>query len=292
MSYTKPTKSTVLHEFTNREQDIIRQAFNSKNFTYISKLPSSISPSRVSEVYKKTSIDNSTPRFSSVPRKAYEFEWIPDEYDLARKSLLQETEKSKNKQGVISPREFKNPGNAKKLKYEDLDGKKFTYDEDFFDNPGFQATRVKWLKESKFVNKEFKSPVKNNFYVSRGKAKEILDRVKDVLEKDWPELKVRVFYAINGVIEVKFSGELNRAALHSYMNVFHSKQEFMLKKDMNQWGVEMGDSVYYFLCPPWIHTRTSDVFSTLFPHSSQISSSRTYKNVPGSEKSTLFNSIY
>ena len=142
------------------------------------------------------------------------------------------------------------------------------------------------------MNKEFKSPVKNNFYVSRGKAKEILISVNDLLEKDWPELRVAVYYALSGVIEVSFSGEANKAALHSYMNVFQSKQEFMLKKDTTQWGAQIGDSVYYTLCPPWVHTRTSDVFSSLFPHSSQISSSRTYKNVPGSEKSTLFTSIY
>lgn len=292
MSYTKPTKSTNLYEFTNREQDLIRQAFNSKNFTYISKLPASISPSRVSESYKQTSIANTSLRHNSVPRKSYEFQWMPDEYDLAKMHQRVENEKSRNKQGVISPKNFKNPGNAKKLKYQDLDGNNFSYSEDFFENVSQQATRIRWLKESRFINKEFKSPVKSDYYVSRGKAKEILNCVKSIIEKDWPEIKVSVVYGVSGLVEVKFSGEVNKAALHSYMNVFHIKQEFMLKKDMSQWGAEMGDSIYYTLCPPWIHTRTSDVYSSLFPHSSSISTSRTGKNMPGSEKSTLFNSIY
>jgi hypothetical protein len=292
MSYAKPTTSTQLYEFTNREQDLIRQAFNSKNFTFISKLPTSISPTRVSENYKLASIDNVSRRFSSVPKKTSDFQWIPDAYDLSKKKRNQDVSVAKEKQQRISPSNFKNPGNGKRLKYEDLDGKFFTYHEDGFTNAEQQSNRIKWLKQLKFVNKEFKSPVKNDYYISRIKSKEILSSLIATISADWPECKFSANFSDFGLIEVKFQADdnLNKKSLHSYMNMLHNRQEFLLRKDLSQWGVEYFSVICYSFLPPWVHVR-SEVYSSLFPHTSSVSSSRTGKNVPGSQRSTLFNPL-
>lgn len=293
MSYAKPTTSTQLHEFTNREQDLIRQAFNSKNFTFISKLPASISPSRVSETYKKTSIDNVSRRFSSVPRQAYEFKWIPDSYDLFKKKKFEELNESKTRQGHISPTGFKNPGTGKKLKYEDIDGKFFSYTEDCFNSVEQQTARVKWLNQSKYIQKEFKSPVKNDYYVSRIRNKEIVSSLVSTIQTDWPRCKFEVSCIDSGLIEIRFEldSSINKKSIHSYMNMLHNRQEFMLRKDLSCWGAEIINTINYSFIPPWVHVR-NEVHSSLFPHKSSISSSRTGKNAPGSERSTLFNSFY
>lgn len=293
--YVNPTISATLYEFTNREQDLIRQAFNSKNYTYIYKLPTQFSPSRVSESIKSVTEDKVKSRFSSVPKKLSSPEWMPDAYENLKKKKFQDLTDSVKKQREISPTDFKRAGNCKKLKYESLDGQLFNYKEDSFNAAEQQAHRIKWLTNSHCIQKEFKSPVKSSFSVAKNRIKEIISLIQGKITKDWKGIEFTIEYSSCELIEIKFfiDSVENKKALHSYMNNLQEKdndvQEFSLKKILSSWGIISDCFVLYCLSPPWVRMRNSDALTTLFPHSSSISTSRTGKNHPGSVKSTLFN---
>lgn len=53
--YTKATLSASLYEYTNREQDLIRQAFETGNYTYLAKFPHKLKPLSVTNNIKKLS---------------------------------------------------------------------------------------------------------------------------------------------------------------------------------------------------------------------------------------------
>ena len=84
----------------------------------------------------------------------------------------------------ISKQRFKNPGVNKKLKYEELGGDKLKYVEDNFNMPDEQATRLKWISSSFFINKEFKSPHKNDYKFAKNRVREIIKMLHDIIEKD------------------------------------------------------------------------------------------------------------
>ncbi|OMJ66248.1 hypothetical protein SteCoe_36970 [Stentor coeruleus] len=293
--YENPTISTTLYEFTNREQDLIRQAFNSKNYTYMYKLPAQFSPSRVSESIKSVTEDKVKTRFSSVPKKLSSQKWVPDAYENLKKKKFQDFTDSVKKQREISPTDFKKAGNCKKLKYEHLNGQIFTYKEDSFSAAEQQANRIKWIKKSNYIQKEFKSPVKSSFSIAKNRIKEIISLIHNKITKDWKGIEFTIEYSSCDLIEIKFFIDSieNKKALHSYMNNLQEKdndiQEFSLKKILSSWGIVSDCFVIYFLSPPWVRMRNSDVLSALFPHFSSISTSRTGKNHPGTIKSTLFN---
>ena len=293
--YLNPTISTTLHEFTNHEQDLIRQAFNPVNYTYMSKLPHKISPSQVSRSIKNTTLERLNYRHSSVPKKpTAEFPWLPDSYDLTKLARNKDMQESLEKQRKISPGIFKNPGNQKKLKYEELCGDKFMYSLDNFNAVSEQASRIKWIQSSQCVSKEFKSPQKNDYKVGKNRIREVIRIIDRNIEKNWKGLQFFIEVSAQELIEVRFamSSVENRKALHSYMNVLQETdmyiQEFLLKKVMDKWGVVAEGWLCYSLAPPWVHMRTSNPSIGLFPHSFSISTSRTGKNVPGSLKSDLF----
>lgn len=292
--YTKGTISTNLYEFTNREQDLIKQAFSPVNYTYMSKLPHKISPSKVSESIKNTTLDRINKRYMSVPKANNEFPWFPDSYDLSKLQRNKETQDSLKKQMRISPQQFKPPGIHKKLKYEELAGDTFKYFEDSFNSVSDQTNRVKWIRSTQYISKEFKSPQKNDYKVGRNRIREVIKLISKNIRNDWENLLFSVDFTVQELIEIKFSMSAldNRKALHRYMNMMQENdmyvQEFSLKKVMEKWGVLIDGFLFYALSPPWVHMRTSNPSIRLFPHGSSISMSRTGKNMPGSESSLLY----
>ncbi|OMJ73790.1 hypothetical protein SteCoe_27467 [Stentor coeruleus] len=238
--YVNPTISTTLYEFTNREQDLIRQAFNSKNYTYIYKLPTKFSPSRVSESIKSVTEDRVKTRFSSVPKKLSSPEWMPDAYENLKKKCFQDLTDSIKKQREISPTDFKRAGNCKKLKYESIDGQIFNYKEDSFSAAEQQANRIKWLTNSHCIQKEFKSPVKSSFSIAKNRIKEIISLIQGKITKDWKGIQsyMNTYQEKDNIFQDSVE---NKKALHSYMNNLQEKdndvQEFSLKKVLSSWGL-------------------------------------------------------
>ena len=291
--YTNSTISHNLYEFTNREKDLIRQAFNSTNFTYFYKLPNQISPTQVSKSLKTTTLDKLSKRYNSVPKQKNNFSWLPDDYEAVRIQKNADSADSKQKQSKISSKMFKLPGIHKKLKSEDLAGHKIGFNEDSFNSVDEQVTRIKWIEKTKDWSSDFKSAGKNLYNVTRNRIREIIKKLKNKIETDWKRVDFTVMLGSQEAIEVMFLVESveNRTALHHYMNVLQAAdkdlQEFGLKKLMNRWGKETNGKVFYCLIPPWVHTNPANIFSSLFPHSSIISFSKTRKNIPGSERQSI-----
>jgi hypothetical protein len=248
----------------------------------------------VSESIKKKTLQNLDKRHNSVLRNKFDYPWVPDPYENLRASKNQQMAESKQKQQLISPKTFKLPGINKKLKYEDLSGETFSYIEDNFSNAYEHGNRIQWINNTKSINSAFKSPVKSRIPIGKGRINELINILNLKILKDWEKLSFSVVCNSDENIDIRVLDESieNKKALHSYMNVLQETdndvQKFLLKKNMNRWGMNRGCYVYYSLIPPWVSFRTFSTSLSLYPHSSSISMSRTGKNFPGSVKSGLY----
>ena len=104
--YEVPNMTSMLYEFTNKEQDRVHQSFRTGNYISIRDLPSVIVPGNVSNQQESKIEDN---LYSIMERRSWvelsnnggyfsKFEWRPDEYGLYRDELSKKRKDHEEKQ--------------------------------------------------------------------------------------------------------------------------------------------------------------------------------------------------
>ena len=90
--YEVPNMSSMLYEFTNKEQDRVHQSFRTGNYISLRDLPNLIAAGNVSSMQSSKIEENI---YSIMERKSWvelsmnggyfsKFEWMPDEFGLFR----------------------------------------------------------------------------------------------------------------------------------------------------------------------------------------------------------------
>ena len=95
--YEVPNMSSMLYEFTNKEQDRIHQSFRIGNYVSLRDIPDSLLPGNVSTMQTSKQEEN---LYSIIERRSWvelsngggyfsKFEWKEDPYELVRKDMTE-----------------------------------------------------------------------------------------------------------------------------------------------------------------------------------------------------------
>jgi hypothetical protein len=278
--YSKPL--TQLHEYTNREQDIIRQAFQTGNFTYLANLPTRIAPSAVSNVIDKKCEETVRTAQRAKPQTCnlwgcsglvHEFEWMPDDYNRFAEQKHKDRVDSEARRKEISSTDFIPVTSARKEKYEEgftatiggYASLETPYNDDVVQMPPFN-----WLREGS-SSKVFKPAIHEKAVAENhhGHLPEIVEHLTKRLREDWEEVNVAVSVNPEELIEVRFEEATvdNSKGLHTYMNVMINKDPFIsewqLRRVAQNWAFIEDGFIYYQLAPPWKALKSSDAFFTI-----------------------------
>mmetsp|Transcript_9463 Transcript_9463/g.18245 ORF Transcript_9463/g.18245 Transcript_9463/m.18245 type:complete len:327 (-) Transcript_9463:2132-3112(-) len=271
-----------LHEYTNREQDIIRQAFQAGNFSYLANLPATILPSAVSNVVEKKCEENVTKPLRAKPQTCHlwgcpglihEFEWMPDDYNRFAEQKSRDRIESETKRMMVSQTDFIPSSSAKKEKYEDGFSKttvQFASINDNYKDDMVQMPPHNWLREGGSSN-VFKPALHEKGIAEshHGHLPEIASHLTERLRNDWEEVSVQVTVNPEELIEVRFEESTvdNPKGLHTYMNVMTNKDpiisEWQLRRVAQNWGFSEDGFIYYQLAPHWKALKSSDAFYTI-----------------------------
>ena len=104
--YEVPNMSSMLYEFTNREQEKIHQSFRTGNYVSLRDMPDMIIPGNVTSMLSSKIEDN---LFSIMERRSYvelsnnggyfsKFEWQPDDYNNFKEKISSERRSNVEKQ--------------------------------------------------------------------------------------------------------------------------------------------------------------------------------------------------
>ncbi|CAG9325745.1 unnamed protein product [Blepharisma stoltei] len=278
-NYYKPTLSANNYEYTNREQDLIKQAFEAGNYTYLSKFPHRLKPLSLTNNLKKLSRSVlETPRKPrSLSLSKNHFEWMPDSYNNWKEALSKERQKNKEKRELISQNEFRWPGISKKSKAHEgfSDGKRaYITIDDPFDSFDSQAYRMKWIKECQMPSETFRPPLKPETNLSKMQIRDMISFIKNKIVVDWEDCMFVIGINSDDMIEIRFEEETieNPKGLHNYMNLLIENDEeihyYKLRKIVQKWGFKTDGFITYVMSPPWVHSRVSDTFYSLHPEQS------------------------
>jgi len=280
-SYLIPNYSSVVGRGSNGEQDTIREAYCSGNYTSIRELPDHLKPGEVNfkKHLKQISAHRSTVnpedvlrmRRASVKRNGLfrDFEYIPSRYTLQKEQESKARLDSKAKAIQLGGgREFVCPGGSRKLKHEDgFVGSSFqyAYKSDPFEAQHDQEMEEKWNHRSKILFGAFVPSGKvgmesNNTTVMM--QDEIVTRIQEILLKDWDGCPFLVSVGEDGNIAVQFELiplEGQEHGLKAYMNTLQSSNydisKFGLRRVSQVWHKIPGDGfIYYLFRPPWVKT--------------------------------------
>ena len=207
MHYEVPSLSSMLYEFTNREQDLVNQAFRTGNYINMRDLPENIAPNNVLQqlhVKMRQVLHEST---VNAANKQKHLEHLKGNGGFFMKFEGSESDPFLDQSKIDRPLKPRgpedkpafNPGQVKRLlKYEypfgdDKDGK-FVYGFLCMNDP-YEATRdeklrAKWIEEAKLLYGEFKpaGPQKPLSQVSKSRLEDIVESLKRLLLSDWNDV--------------------------------------------------------------------------------------------------------
>ena len=278
-NYAKPNLSHMLYDYTNRDQDLVAQAFRTGNFTYLSSLPNFIQPSAVADALAQKSVESVNRHSKPKPKLCHlwgcdglvhEFEWMPDSYEGLSQQLKKERVESEAKRKLISGTDFVAPGTLAKDKHEEgFSGKnvEFLTVNEPYGAAVEHANRLKWIQECQLLAGDFKPCVRDKAMskVNRQHIGAIVTMLKKKLESDWEGIEVTIDHTADDLIEIRVTEASvdSQMALHAYMNVLANQDEelfqFKLKRVTQVWGLVEASFIYYTLAPPWTRLRTNDV---------------------------------
>lgn len=205
--YVVPNLTSVLYDYTNKEQDIVKQAFRVGNFQGLRDLPDDVAPFTVTHAQRiKVQDANLNSQITSQNSKIYrellkenggvfqKFEHIPDPFG-AEKAIRRREQAIENDKIIAGP--FNPAKLQKRLAYEyPFLGmhERHTYSFLSQDDPYSVSTddrlRAKWIEEAKQLYGSFvpAGPKKPIHQVSKSLMKEIVDCIKKLLLSDWNDV--------------------------------------------------------------------------------------------------------
>ena len=285
-----PNFAAILPDYTNMEQDYIRQAFSRTSFVSVRDLPSNFRPSATARAMankmntNRRSVANVDAaavnnRHSTAAREGVfsTFDYVPSRYSLADELRTKDRLESEAKMLDIGGRDFVPSGLPKRQKYEDIFENpeyRFPYMGDAFEAASDQQLRAKWIENAKVLHGPF---VPTSSKAALGKPTRIMlpDLVRELhlaVAKDWNEVAFEVMTTEDDHVAIRFLLEdvTSPRGLAAYMNVLastsHIVTKYQLTKVVEDWNSRPGDNyLYYMFRPPWVRARTTDIFFSLFP---------------------------
>ncbi len=291
-----PNFAAILPDYSNREQEYIRQAFSVTSFVMVRDLPTRLRPSATNRAMA-AKIDANRRSVVLVPDedpngsggKAKNglfstFDYVPSRYSLADELKTKQRLEDEAKRLEIGGRDFVCSGQSKKMKYEDVFENKeyrFPYMGDDFDGAKDQRLRAKWIEDAKVLSGPFMPSGRGRVFErpARSLLPECLKELTKVVQADWDDYEFETLATEDDLICIRFNRETVESGrgLKAYMNVLAASnpsiQKFQLQRVIEDWGTIPGDGwIYYMLKPPWCRTKQVDTFFALNPSGREVKS--------------------
>lgn len=250
--YAKPSVSSRLPEYTNRQAESIRAAFVPGSYTSISSIQGGTLPSGEPLAFRAGGAVGGT--FS-------DFAYVCSPSDLAEEDKTRARRSHEEKIRLIANQPFFAGYSNATAKYEDS---VYEYIPDPYDAKNEQDRQLKFLGESKALSKPFIPPGRDKALdkPTRVLLGDIMTALHNNLHCDWPDAEPTVLSTAEDLIVVYFSTERTRNAhgILTYMNnaLRRNKtiQEFDLRKVPEGWDIITEDNhLMYTFRPPWVRVR-------------------------------------
>ncbi|CAD8138617.1 unnamed protein product [Paramecium octaurelia] len=253
----QPTKfSSSFYTDQTREIKIIREAFNSNNFTQLRELPNfkrnALLNNSKQKVFNVVDNVSSTFKVNGMNNYFAPFTYIPTDYDFAKYLKRLKQLMDQEKQNYISTKPFLNCASVgKKLKYNDQFFSKenllpFHLSEDIFDLKKQSESRQQIISECQRLSGAFKPAGK---HYQKYDVEIILINIKNAIIEDYPTSKFTITNNLANVITVQFHFEINPKELIYYMNALLNDErltDYQLHKLINDWGIQVNQSIMAF----------------------------------------------
>ena len=285
-----PNFAAILPDYTNMEQDYIRQAFSRTSFVSVRDLPTTFHPSATARAMankmntNRRSVANVDAnavnnRHSAASKDGVfsTFDYVPSRYSLADELRTKDRLEAEARMLDVGGRDFVPSGLPKRQKYEDIFENpeyRFPYMGDAFEAAGDQKLRSKWIENAKVLHGPF-VPTSSKARLEKPTRIMLSDLVREMhaaIAKDWSDVAFEVMTTEDDHIAIRFLLEdvPSPRGLAAYMNVMastsHVVGKYQLNKVVEDWNSRPGDHyLYYLFRPPWVRARTTDIFFSLFP---------------------------
>jgi hypothetical protein len=290
--YMLPNFTSILPEYSNAEQDKIREAFSTGNYSAVSKMPNSIGPETINKS-RQEQIDSNRKAnpFAAAGKKVLgmntgtfsDYDYMPSRYSLADELASKERVEMESKRQEIGGKDFICSSNHSRLKHEDgFEDKtyRYPYMSEPFEAAQEQMMRVKWLEDSKVLHgpfvpsggSRFSSADKTLDTPTRTILPQIVEEIHKILADDWMDNEFSVLATEEDTIIARFKLDTidSEKGLVAYMNVMSRDHpvicKYRLVRIVEDWDTKPGDGFLHFTFrPPWVKARTVDTYYTLHP---------------------------
>ncbi len=286
-----PNFAAILPDYTNMEQDYIKQAFSRSSFVMVRDLPSRFKPSATARAMatkmnaNRRTVANADAHAANAARNTTlardgvfsTFDYIPSRYSLADELKTKDRLESEAKMLDVGGKDFVPSGLPKRTKYEDIFENpeyRFPYMGDAFEAAADQKLRAKWIENAKVLHGPFVPTSKKAALTqpTRAMMPDLVREIHGAIAKDWGDHTFEVMTTEDDHIAVRFllADVRSPRGLAAYMNVMaassHLVTKYLLTKVVEDWNSRPGDKyLYYLFRPPWVRARTTDIFFSLFP---------------------------
>ncbi|KAM3147654.1 hypothetical protein pb186bvf_000461 [Paramecium bursaria] len=254
----QPSKySSAFYTDPQKEKKIIKEAFQSNNYTYLRDLPNFKNKAILEKTKQKVFdvIDQPRPLVKLFGLNNYfqPFTYTPTNYNFPHMFLIQLEQESKQKREQISKKDFLPPSQQKKMKYENQfveDERIFEKCHDIFDVTRESEARQQIISQCKWIAGPFVPAGKKH---TKFDATEVIKNLEQIIQKDWPELKFVIFQRNQGPIVVQFVTESYFKELLVYMNgLLDDERLYDYQLTKQEWAIKQDELFYFSLKPLWL----------------------------------------
>ncbi|GBG28677.1 Hypothetical Protein FCC1311_048982 [Hondaea fermentalgiana] len=257
------------------EQDIIREAYSSANYTSIRELPDRMRAGEVALARELKALELHRPEEVAKVRSRraadrnhglfQDFEYIPSPYTREKEIKARERLLAKAKQLEVGRgKDFIAGSGSSKAKYEDCfdpHNYRYPYQSNDIDALKIFQAQERIVHESKVLHGPFcpsgRSARACFDKATRGRLPEIVKTLHNILAADWSDCEFRVATTADDHVAVCFDlvaldGQLT--GLRAFMNTLEAShpdiRRFDLRRSGREWNMQPGDGNVYFLFRP------------------------------------------
>lgn len=251
--YARPSVSSRLPDYANKQAEVIRAAFVPGSYTSISSIQGGTLSNGEPAPFRAGGAAGGT--FS-------EFAYMCSPSDLTDEERTRLRRAHEEKQRLIAGSQpFFAGYSVEKQKYEDT---VYEYIPDPYDAKNEKDRQLKFLGESKALSRPFIPPGRDKALEkpTRVLLGDVMTALHNNLQADWPDAEPTVLSTAEDLIVVYFSTERARNAqgILTYMNNALRRnqtiQEFDLRKVPEGWDIVTEDNhLMYTFRPPWVRVR-------------------------------------
>ena len=258
--YQVPSLNAILPDYTNRETDLIQQAFSRTSFVSVRDLPTTFRPSATARAMaakmnnNRRRVDNVGARDAAAARNTTlardgvfsTFDYIPSRYSLADELKTKDRLESEARMLDVGGKDWAPSGLPKRKKYEDIFENpeyRFPYMGDAFEAAADQKLRSKWIENAKVLHGPFvptskKAPLGKP---TRAMMPDLVREIHGVIAEDWGDHTFEVMCTEDDHVAVRFllTDVRSGRGLAAYMNVMaatnHVVSKYQLSKVVEDW---------------------------------------------------------